>query len=163
MTVRPSFLYGKIFSQRAITGLIAYYLSQLSTVSDIYFDTLILVNAAICSKRIDPNWRCEEGMTSGKWLPTKTHACLTKEVITQFMLSMDPKYHGVFIYHNSLYTGYIFYNSYKQRELLYRTKNYSHDICLSVCLSVGPDSKIPKLIHYRVVLLHSPNSGLADL
>ena len=66
MTVRPSFLYGKIFSQRAITGLIAYYLSQLSKVSDIYFDTLILVNAAICSKRIDPNWRCEEGMTSGK-------------------------------------------------------------------------------------------------
>ena len=33
----------------------------------------------------------------------------------------------------------------------------------SVCLSVGPASKIPKLIHFRVVLLHTPNSGLIDL
>ena len=34
---------------------------------------------------------------------------------------------------------------------------------MSVWLSVGPASKIPKLIHYRVVLFHTPNSGLIDL
>ena len=32
-----------------------------------------------------------------------------------------------------------------------------------VCLSVGTASKIPKLIHYRVVLFHTPNSGMIDL
>ena len=35
--------------------------------------------------------------------------------------------------------------------------------CLSVYLSVGPAYKIPKLIHFRVVLFHTPNSGLIDL
>ena len=31
------------------------------------------------------------------------------------------------------------------------------------CLSIGPASEIPKLIHYRVVVLHTPDSGLTDL
>ena len=31
------------------------------------------------------------------------------------------------------------------------------------CLSVGLASEIPKLIHYRVVLFHTPDSGLTDL
>ena len=30
-------------------------------------------------------------------------------------------------------------------------------------LYVGPASVIPKLIHYRVVLFHTPDSGLTDL
>ena len=33
----------------------------------------------------------------------------------------------------------------------------------SVCLSVGLVTGIPKLIHYRVVLFHTPDSGLTDL
>ena len=36
-------------------------------------------------------------------------------------------------------------------------------VCGGVCLYVGPVSKIPNLIHYRVVLFHSLNSGLVDL
>ena len=32
-----------------------------------------------------------------------------------------------------------------------------------VCLSVGPASNTPKLIHYRVVLFHTPDIGLNDL
>ena len=32
-----------------------------------------------------------------------------------------------------------------------------------VCLSVGPASETPKLIHYRVVLFHTPDIGLNDL
>ena len=33
----------------------------------------------------------------------------------------------------------------------------------SVFLSVGQVSKIPKLIHYRVVLFHTRNNSLVDL
>ena len=36
-------------------------------------------------------------------------------------------------------------------------------LTFNVCLYVGTVSKIPKLIDYRVVLLHSPNSGLEYL
>ena len=35
-------------------------------------------------------------------------------------------------------------------------------VCMSVCLSVGLATGIPKLIHYRVVLFHTPDSGLTD-
>ena len=33
----------------------------------------------------------------------------------------------------------------------------------SVCLSVGPASETPKIIHYRVVLFHTPDICLIDL
>ena len=33
----------------------------------------------------------------------------------------------------------------------------------TVCLSVGPATETPKLIHYRVVLFHTPDIGLIDL
>ena len=32
-----------------------------------------------------------------------------------------------------------------------------------ICLSVGTASETPKLIHYRVVLFHTPDIGLNDL
>ena len=41
--------------------------------------------------------------------------------------------------------------------------DYYLSVCLYVCMSVGPVSKIPKLINYRVVLFHTLNSGLVDL
>ena len=36
-------------------------------------------------------------------------------------------------------------------------------VVTTVYLSVGPASVIPKLIHYRVVLFHTPDSGLTDI
>ena len=33
----------------------------------------------------------------------------------------------------------------------------------SVCLSIGPASETPKLIHYGVVLFHTPDIGLIYL
>ena len=36
-------------------------------------------------------------------------------------------------------------------------------IYMSVCLSVGPAYETPKLIHYRVVLFHTPYIGLTDV
>ena len=39
----------------------------------------------------------------------------------------------------------------------------SYLVITFVCLSVGPASKIPKIIHYMVLLFHTPNGGLIDL
>ena len=36
-------------------------------------------------------------------------------------------------------------------------------ICRILYMSVGPASETPKLIHYRVVLFHTPDIGLIDL
>ena len=41
--------------------------------------------------------------------------------------------------------------------------NQHYLVCLSVCLSVGLASETPKLIHYRLVLFHTPDIVLIDL
>ena len=52
------------------------------------------------------------------------------------------------------------YNDHMQRSFM-----LSWISCLygSIYLSVGPASETPKLIHYRVVLFHTPDIGLIDL
>ena len=71
----------------------------------------------------------------------------------------------------SYYLDFAFYdwcwyndNAGQGETKLGKWMSVSHHIGrLMSCLSVGPASKIPNLIHYRVVLFHTPNSGLIDL
>ena len=44
----------------------------------------------------------------------------------------------------------------------FNTKIASMKVIKEVCLSVGMVTGIPSLIHYRVVLFHTPDSSLTD-
>ena len=85
---------------------------------------------------------------------------------TVFLIGSDCSRFGKLIeeLHNDYTMGVEKYLKTLQ-EAYHILKHYKFDArnCLSICLSVGPASETPKLIHYRAVLFHTPDSGLTDL